>query len=95
MATKSIKSLLVAVLSTILLSYSFTASAQHEAKNGAEGHAAPKKEGFNAKEVIFEHIMDAHEFHFLNYKGSDGELHPVSGVAGRCGFRTEVPSMHA
>ena len=78
MATKSIKSLLVAVLSTILLSYSFTATAQHEATNAEEAHAAPKKEGFNAKEVIFEHIMDAHEFHFINYKGSDGELHPVS-----------------
>jgi len=78
MSKKSIKSLLVAVLSTILLSYSFTASAQHEANNGAQEHAEPKKEGFNAKEVIFEHIMDAHEFHFISYKGSDGELHPVS-----------------
>jgi F-type H+-transporting ATPase subunit a len=78
MATNSIKSLLVAVLSTILICYSFEASAQHEATKGAEEHAAPKKEGFNAKEVIFEHIMDAHEFHFINYKGSDGELHPVS-----------------
>ena len=78
MATKSIKSLLVAVLSTILLGYSFTVNAQHEAKHGAEEHAAPKKEGFNAKEVIFEHIMDAHEFHFINYKGSDGQVHSVS-----------------
>lgn len=78
MATKSIKSLLVAVLSTILLVSSFTAAAQHEATEGGEAHEAPKKEGFNAKEVIFEHIMDAHEFHFINYKGADGELHPVS-----------------
>lgn len=78
MASNSIKPLLVAVFSTILLVASYSVSAQHEEPNATEEHAAEKKEGFNAKEVIFEHIMDAHEFHFVNYKGSDGELHPVS-----------------
>jgi F-type H+-transporting ATPase subunit a len=33
---------------------------------------ATTKKGFDAKPVIFSHIMDAHEFHFLSYK-SDGE----------------------
>ncbi len=67
MAFKGIKSLLVAAFSAFLLLFSYTANAQHE-----------EKEGFNAKEVIFGHIMDAHEFHFLEYRGSDGEKHPVS-----------------
>ncbi len=78
MAAKSIKSLLVAVLSTVLLVSSFNAMAQPGEPKTGEGQVTEKKEGFNAKEVIFEHIMDAHEFHFANYKGSDGGLHPVS-----------------
>ena len=78
MAAKSIKSLLVAVFSTILLVSSYNVAAQHEEPKTIEGQQAQKKEGFNAREVIFEHILDAHEFHFVNYKGSDGKLHPVS-----------------
>ncbi|MCW3092037.1 MAG: atpB [Ferruginibacter sp.] len=78
MAAKSIKSLLVAVLSTILLVSAYNVNAQQTEPKAGEEHASEKKEGFNAKEVIFEHIMDAHEFHFVNYKGSDGALHPVS-----------------
>jgi F-type H+-transporting ATPase subunit a len=64
-----------------MLFYSNVLKAQHEegqphtevVKGGEE-----KKEGFNAKEVIFEHILDAHEFHFLSYKGSDGKEHSVA-----------------
>ena len=78
MAAKCIKSLLVAVFTTILLVSSYNAKAQHEEPKAADEHATEKKEGFNAKEVIFDHIMDAHEFHFVNYKGGDGELHHVS-----------------
>jgi len=78
MSSKSIKTLLVAVFSTILLVSCYSVKAQHEEPKAGENHPAEKKEGFNAKEVIFEHILDAHEFHFVNYKGSDGELHPVS-----------------
>jgi F-type H+-transporting ATPase subunit a len=33
---------------------------------------------FDANEVIFEHVLDAHEFHFLSYKGSDGHEHHVT-----------------
>jgi len=36
---------------------------------------AKKEKTFDANEVIFGHIMDAHEFHFLSYKGSDGKDH--------------------
>ncbi|MBC7888916.1 MAG: F0F1 ATP synthase subunit A [Ferruginibacter sp.] len=78
MAAKSIKSILVAVLSTVLLISSYTVRAQHEEQKAGEEHSANKKEGFNAKEVIFDHIMDAHEFHFVDYKGSDGQIHPVA-----------------
>ena len=78
MMAKGTKTLLAAVLSTILFISSYTASAQPEEPNALAGHDAEKKEPFNAKEVIFGHIMDAHEFHFLEYKGSDGQKHPVS-----------------
>lgn len=75
MLAKGIKSLLAAVFSTIFLLSAYNVKAQHEEHNGAEGHEAQEKEGFNAKKVIFGHIMDAHEFHFIEYKGSDGEEH--------------------
>ena len=29
-------------------------------------------------EVIFAHVLDAYQFHFFSYKGSDGEEHHVS-----------------
>lgn len=75
MLAKGIKSLLAAVFSTIFLLSASNVQAQHEEHNGAEGHEVQEKEGFNAKKVIFGHIMDAHEFHFLEYKGSDGKEH--------------------
>jgi F-type H+-transporting ATPase subunit a len=40
-----------------------------------DGKAKESKKLFDANEVIFGHIMDAHEFHFLSYKGSDGKEH--------------------
>ncbi len=85
MKFKSIKSLLAVVFSGFLLVAAQGVFAQHEpAQQG--GHEAgqdsaqhaPKKEGFDAKEVIFGHIMDAHEFHFIDYKGSDGKEHAVT-----------------
>jgi F-type H+-transporting ATPase subunit a len=39
---------------------------------------APKKAAFNAKEIIFGHVLDAHEFHFLDIKNEDGTNHPIS-----------------
>lgn len=73
---------MVAVFSGILLTFSTAVFAQHEPEGHApvphEGEHEQKKEGFDAKEVIFGHIMDAHEFHFLDYKGSDGKEHAVT-----------------
>ena len=70
MASKSIKSLLVAVFSLSLVFFYTAAFAQHE----PAGEPAKKEKIFDANEVIFGHIMDAHEFHFLSYKGSDGHM---------------------
>lgn len=42
------------------------------------GHHEGEKEGFDANKVIFEHVLDAHEYHFLEYTGSDGKHHAVT-----------------
>lgn len=65
------RSLLVAVFSLFLLSISANSLAQENDENINEKDA----HAFNANEVIFGHVKDAHEFHFLSYKGSDGEEH--------------------
>ncbi len=33
---------------------------------------------YNAGETIMHHISDSHEWHIIDYKGSDGEMHAVS-----------------
>ena len=78
MFPKGIKSLLAAVFSIIFLFSSYNLKAQHEEDETPAAHEAEGKEQFNAKEVIFGHIMDAHDFHFAEYKGSDGKKHPIS-----------------
>lgn len=46
---------------------------QHE---DVHAEKADEKGGaFNANEVIFGHVMDAHQFHFFSWKGSEGEQH--------------------
>ncbi|HVZ95596.1 MAG TPA: F0F1 ATP synthase subunit A, partial [Chitinophagaceae bacterium] len=67
------KSLLVAAFSSFLL-FSFPGAFAQGKRDAASGH----KKGFDANEVIFGHVKDAHEFHFLSYKGSDGEEHEAS-----------------
>ena len=78
MFPKGTKSLLAAVFSVIFLFSSYNLKAQHEEHDNPAAQEAEGKEQFNAKEVIFGHIMDAHEFHFAEYKGSDGKKHPIS-----------------
>ncbi len=77
MFAKGIKSLLVAVFSVIFLLSSSILKAQEPEHIEGKEHHTEQKEGFNAKEVIFGHIMDAHEFHFAEYE-SNGEKHPIS-----------------
>lgn len=43
----------------------------HNVEKGGE----EKKSAFNANEVIFGHVMDAHQFHFFSWVGADGEQH--------------------
>src|SRR6476659_270980 len=59
------------------------------------------KEGsskFDANEVIFGHVLDAHQFHFFSYKGSDGQEHhaviplPVILYSPQKGFSTFISS---
>jgi F-type H+-transporting ATPase subunit a len=72
MASKSIKSLLVAVFSISLVFFSNASFANPE----PSGDSAKKEKIFDANEVIFGHIMDAHEFHLFSYKKADGtEFH--------------------
>jgi F-type H+-transporting ATPase subunit a len=61
-----IKCLLVAVFSLFFAVSFSTLSAQE-----------PKKKSFDANEVIFGHISDAHEFHFFSYE-SGGKEHEVT-----------------
>jgi len=77
MASRLLKSSAATVFS-IILSISFvTVFAQPGHHEDAE-QKAEKKAAFNAKEIIFGHVLDAHEFHFLDITGDDGEKHPVS-----------------
>lgn len=78
MFARGIKSLLVAVFSVIFLLSSNIIKAQERPHGEGQEQPTEEKEGFNAKKVIFGHIMDAHEFHFAEYKGSDGHKHPIS-----------------
>jgi F-type H+-transporting ATPase subunit a len=70
----SVKSLLVAAFSTILLSFSLSMSAQeHGHHSAAAPHEAKAPADFNPGNVIMEHIMDNHDFHFFDWKG-----HPIA-----------------
>jgi F-type H+-transporting ATPase subunit a len=80
MIVARVKSLLVAAFSLFCLSI----AAQQP--GGQNGHIDPeegkgeKKETtkkFDANEVIFGHVLDAHQFHFLTYKDKNGEAHHV------------------
>jgi F-type H+-transporting ATPase subunit a len=72
MLVRRLQSLLAAAFTISLILFSNFSRAQDH------GHEEAKKEGFNAAEVIFDHILDNHEFHLFDYKGSDGQKHAVS-----------------
>lgn len=75
MFDRLIKSSLAAVFSLFLLFFTNTVLANDQ-------HGEPEKEAsqgaFDANEVIFEHVLDAYQFHFLSYKGVDGDVHHVT-----------------
>ena len=77
MASRLLKSSAATVFS-IILSFSFvTVFGQPDHKEGGE-KKEEKKGAFNAKEIIFGHVLNAHDFHFLDIKNDDGTTHPVS-----------------
>ena len=71
MGKNGIKLLLVAVFSLILLIFSNNGFSQP----AEQKEPVKEKKVFDANEVIFGHIMDAHEFHFLSYKDGEGRVH--------------------
>lgn len=80
MLLKCSKSFTVAAFSVFLMLFSGALMAQenggHEGHGEAEKHETgheEKKEGFNAQEVIFDHVLNKHEFHFLDIND-----HPIT-----------------
>jgi F-type H+-transporting ATPase subunit a len=82
MALRTVKLLLAAIFSVFAVTFSAPLLAQETPHNEEhkEGQAAheEKKEGFNAADVIFGHILDNHEYHFTEYHDAEGNLHHVS-----------------
>ena len=79
MISGRLKSLLVAAFSVFFVTNSLPVLAQegHEKEGqSTEQLGEPKKPKlFDANEVIFGHIMDAHEFHFLSYGPKEHQKH--------------------
>jgi F-type H+-transporting ATPase subunit a len=83
MAFRSAKLLLVAGFSLFAAVFSNRLLAQDSAsqampKEAEAASRAEKKEGFDAAEVIFGHILDNHEYHFTEYHDTEGNVHYVS-----------------
>ncbi|MFL5739340.1 MAG: F0F1 ATP synthase subunit A [Flavisolibacter sp.] len=73
-----VKRLLVAAFSLFCLVSCAQDNNQHirmETEKNMDKEGSSK---FDANEVIFGHVLDAHQFHFLSYKGKDGEEHHVT-----------------
>ncbi|HUR09762.1 MAG TPA: F0F1 ATP synthase subunit A [Flavitalea sp.] len=77
MIVRYLQRLVVVIFSLGSIFFSQELRAQEEGATDKE-HSSEKKEGFNAGEVIFDHVLDAHEFHFFDYTRSDGSKHPVT-----------------
>ena len=78
MISKSLKSLLALSFGVVCLLYTTSVFAQGEAPDTKSKTKQEEKKGFDASEVIFGHVLDAHEFHFYSYEGNDGNEHEAS-----------------
>jgi F-type H+-transporting ATPase subunit a len=80
MVVRRLKSFAAAAFIIIFTFFTGSVFAQPYGGDGEKGKPtdAPKKDGFNAKGIIFGHVLNAHEFHFLDIKKKDGSLHPIS-----------------
>lgn len=72
MMSKTLKSLLVAAFSFFCICIFNRAFCQDGTPHKQE------KKGFNAKEIIFGHVLNNHDFHLLDLVGANGEKHPIS-----------------
>jgi len=72
MMSNSLKSLLVAAFSFFCMGI-FTPAFSQDEKDHKE-----EKKSFNAKEIIFGHVLNNHDFHLLDIVKDNGEKHPVS-----------------
>jgi F-type H+-transporting ATPase subunit a len=72
MFSGTVKSLLVAGFSVFLLSFFNSAFAQEDSV-----HKEAKK-SFNAKEIIFGHVLNNHDFHIIDIVHDDGTKRPIS-----------------
>ena len=72
MVSGRFKSLLVAGFSVFLIFF-FTGAFAQEGGGQKEG-----KKGFDAKEVIFGHVLNNHDFHIIDIVNDNGEKHPIS-----------------
>ena len=71
MASKSFKSLLVAVFSLFTLLFSTTAKAGEPTHEGAGEKHEVKEEKLDPAKIILDHIKDAHEFHFFTIENKE------------------------
>ncbi len=75
MTLKCAKSLLGTGFSFFFLLFSISTLAQGQLPETEHAIEQEQKKEFDANEVIFGHVLDAHEFHFFSYEGSDGKEH--------------------
>ena len=72
MFARRVKSLLVAGFSVFVVSFFNPAWAQKDSTH------KEAKNSFNAKEIIFGHVLNNHDFHIIDIVHDDGSKHPVS-----------------
>lgn len=77
MVFRLLKSSAVAAFLIIFSFFGTPVLAQNGDKQTSEEQGA-KKDDFNAKEIIFGHVLNAHDFHFLDIKHKDGTKTPIS-----------------
>ena len=74
MMAKSIKTILAVVIGLFCVLF-FNETFAQEKHHEVAPVEKEEKQSFNASEVIFGHVLDAHEFHFLTYKDDAGKEH--------------------
>ncbi len=75
MTLRSVKSLLVAGFSIFSLFLSVSAFCQDQLPETEQSTKKEEKKEFDPNEVIFGHVLEAHEFHFFSFETRDGVEH--------------------